>query len=361
MQAITGVLQCLDLGSVFTLGGALVAGASWTVEGGIGPSEYAVFLTSKGEIAVYQGTDPTNANNWSLVGVFTTGEPIGQRCLLRMGADVMIITTLGVLPLSQILMLDRAAQENVSLTDGIKNAFRTAQAAYSGNFGWEAIAYPAGGYTLFNIPTAAYSTAVQYVQVDQTGKWCRFVGMNATCWGLANGLLYFGAVDGVYRANSGATDNGVPVTYDVQWAFSAYGLPGRQKEWTLARPLLKTSPRIQPALAMLADYASSVPSNIPTVPAVAATVWGQMVWGSTVWTDPEAIRYAWAGCGAIGFVGAPRMTFSITAPAGSSVGDGAGDALADGSGNELAVSAATYAVPVQLLGIDVVFKPGAIL
>jgi hypothetical protein len=362
VQAITGAMQCLDLGSVFTLGGALVAGSGWTVEGGVGPSEYAVFLTSKGEIAVYQGTDPTNADNWSLVGVYVTGEPIGgSRCLLRMGADVMVITTLGVLPLSQILTLDRAAQENVSITDGIKNAFYTAQRAYGGNFGWEGITYPAGGLTLFNVPTSAYSAAVQYVQADQTGKWCRFVGLNAICWGLANGGLYFGAVDGVYQADTGATDNGVPVTYDVQWAFSAYGLPGRQKAWTLARPLLETSPRIQPALAMLADFASSTPVNIPTVPAAAATVWGQMVWGSTLWTDPDAIRYSWAGVGAIGFVGAPRMTFSISAPAGSPVGDGAGDTLADGAGDELAVSAATYAVPVQLLGVDVVFKPGTIL
>jgi hypothetical protein len=361
VQAITGVMQCLDLGSVFTLGGALVAGASWTVQGGIGPSAYAIFLTSKGEIAVYQGTDPTNANNWSLVGVYTTGEPIGQRCLLRLGADVMVITTLGVLPLSQILTLDRDAQEDVAITDKIKNAFYTASRAYGANFGWEAIAYPAGAYTLFNIPTAAFATSVQYVQNTQTGAWCRFVGMNATCWGLANGLLYFGAKGGVYQADTGATDNGVPVTYDVQWAFSAYGLPGRQKEWTMARPLLKTSPRVQPALAMLADYASSIPSNIPTVPATASTVWGQMVWGSTLWTDPNRIRYDWAGCGAIGFVGAPRMTFTISAPVGALVADGAGNILADGSGNEIAVSAANFAVPVQLLGIDVVFKPGSIL
>lgn len=361
VQAISGVMQCLDLGSVFSLGGSLVAGASWTVEGGVGPSEYAVFITTKGEVAVYQGTDPTNANNWSLVGVYTTGEPIGQRCLLRMGAEVVVITTLGVLPLSQILALDRAAQENVSLTDGIKNAFRTAQASYSANFGWEAIAYPASGYTLFNIPTAAQKTSVQYVQVDQTGKWCRFVGMNAICWGLANGLLYFGAPDGVYLADAGATDNGSPITYDVQWAFSAYGMPGRQKTWTMARPLLKTSPRIQPALAMLADYASIVPTNIPTVPASAATVWGQMIWGSTLWTDPDAIRYDWAGVGAVGFMGAPRMTFSISEPVGSLVADGAGNIVQDGNSNNLAVSAANYAVPVQLLGIDVVFKPGSIL
>lgn len=363
VAAITGAMSLLDLGSVFTLGGQLVAGASWTVEGGVGPSEYAIFITTKGEIAVYQGTDPSQANNWSIVGVFRTGEPIGQRCLLRMGAEVMIITTLGVLPLSQILSLDRAAQENVALTDGIKNAFYTAQRQYGSNFGWEAITYPAGGLTLFNIPTQADSTAVQYVQVDQTGAWCRFVGMNATCWGLAGGKLYFGASDGVYLADSGATDNGTPVTYDLQWAFSAYGLPGRQKTWTMARPLLKTSPRIQPALAMLADYSSSVPTNIPTVPAAAATVWGAMVWGSMLWTDPEAIRYDWTGVGAIGFVGAPRMTFSISEPVGSLVSDGGSppSTLADGNGNELAVSAATYAVPVQLLGVDIVFKPGAIL
>jgi hypothetical protein len=361
VQAISGVMQCLDLGSVFTLGGSLVAGCSWTVEGGIGPSEYCCFVTTKGEIAVYQGTDPTNVNNWSLVGVFTTGEPIGNRCLLRLGADVAIITTLGVFPLSQILVLDRAAQENAAITNLIENAFQSAQGSYSSNFGWEAITYPAGQYILFNIPTSAYSRSVQYVQEMQTGRWCRFTGQNAICWGLANGLLYFGAVDGVYQADSGATDNGVPITYDMQWAFSAYGLPGRQKTWSMARPLLKTVPQIQPALAMLADYASSAPTNIPTVQAVTATDWGSMVWGSTVWTDPNAIRYSWAGVGAVGFVGAPRMTFSVTAAVGSLVADGNSNTVADGAGHELAVSAANYAMPVQLLGIDLVYKAGTIL
>src|SRR6202008_1975235 len=163
---------------------------------------------------------------------------------------------------------------------------------------------------------------------------------------------------GVFQADTGATDNGSPITFDIQWAFSNYGLPGRQKQWIMARPLLKTSPRIQPALAMLADYATTVPTNIPTVPAASATIWGQITWGSIIWADQDAIRFDWAGIGAVGFVGAPRMTFSISTPFGALVSDGAQNILADGNGDELAISADNFAVPVQLMSLDVVFKAG---
>jgi len=70
VSAITGAATAFDLGPFMTKGGYIVAMADWTVGGGQGPQDYMVFITSKGQCIVYQGTDITNANAWALVGIF---------------------------------------------------------------------------------------------------------------------------------------------------------------------------------------------------------------------------------------------------------------------------------------------------
>jgi hypothetical protein len=42
--------------------------------------DYAAFITSEGQVAVYSGADPASSTTWSLVGVFDIGAPIGRRC-----------------------------------------------------------------------------------------------------------------------------------------------------------------------------------------------------------------------------------------------------------------------------------------
>jgi hypothetical protein len=90
-------------------GGFLMAMATWTVDGGQGPDDLAAFITSKGQVILYKGTDPTNANAWAMVGVFDLPPPIGRRCFMRFGADVILITSQGALPLSQALPFDPVA------------------------------------------------------------------------------------------------------------------------------------------------------------------------------------------------------------------------------------------------------------
>src|SRR5581483_8943538 len=83
-DAIQGpVAGTLDLGSLFTLGGHVVAISDWSSDGGEGPQNYLVILSSRGQAVVYSGTDPTNANAWSLVGVFNLAPPLGRRCMTQ--------------------------------------------------------------------------------------------------------------------------------------------------------------------------------------------------------------------------------------------------------------------------------------
>jgi hypothetical protein len=60
---------------------------TWTVDGGDGPDDRAVFVTSEGEVIVYQGTNPSSATTWAKIGSYYIGKPLGRRCLEKFGGD----------------------------------------------------------------------------------------------------------------------------------------------------------------------------------------------------------------------------------------------------------------------------------
>src|ERR1700690_1102206 len=76
-DAITGPIEgTLDLGANWTKGGYLVAISDWTVDGGNGPQDYMVFISSRGQVSIFSGIDPTDATTWSLAGTFDISPPI---------------------------------------------------------------------------------------------------------------------------------------------------------------------------------------------------------------------------------------------------------------------------------------------
>ena len=94
----------IDLGSVFRRGGRIEACYTWTIDAGAGADDHFAIITSNGEVAVYRGTDPSSASDWSLIGVFMLGHPLGRRCGTKMGGDLVINSTEGLLPLSKALL-----------------------------------------------------------------------------------------------------------------------------------------------------------------------------------------------------------------------------------------------------------------
>lgn len=320
VEAIQGVAQLLDLGPVFQEGGALQCLGTWSLDGGQGQDDYAVFMTDQGEVAIYQGTDPGDATNWAEVGTFHIGIPLGRRALFKYGADLNILTTNGVLPLSQALNRDRAQDENVAITAKIQNAFSVSAQSYQTNFGWEALTYQRGTLALYNIPVIEDQVSYQYVQNIQTGSWCRFLGMNAMCWAIKDDLIFFGGVDGVYQWDIGVTDNGTDVVADLKTAFNYFGDRGSLKRFTMLRPTLNATANVLPAIEVLTDYHEREPTAVPT------TIIDRS-------TDLE-IRDNWTGATGIGYCGSVRMQVRLSADPNqvSTLVDGAGNTIVTGDG-----------------------------
>lgn len=346
VDTIAGACGLLDLGPVFNKGGTLAAMGTTSWAYSLSPDDFAVYVSTQGQVALYQGTDPSNASLWSLVGVYDLGYPMGPRSLIKYGSDIAIITTDGVVPLSAAMKLDRTQDNAVALTQRIQSAFQTSTATYpAGTFGWQGMLYPKGGLAIINVPS---SPAVQYVQNVQTGAWCRFTGINTTCWGIANNNAYYGSGSNVLQWDLGADDAGTPIVYDGCSAFTNFHSPG-QKRFTAVRPLMNTVGWILPAVEVDVDYKITVPTATAVVLDVSNLT-------------PTA-RYAWSAASGVGFVGAVRYRIMTQAvPQTFLAIDSADvDEIVTGDGYSIVTQDALAAVPFQLTSFDLLYEAGGVL
>lgn len=309
-EAIGGAATDFQLGSVFRFGGALRAIIPLSHDAGDGLDDYLAFVSAKGEVALYQGTDPSDAAKWSLVGVYRIGAPIGDRCHIQVGGDAAVITEDGVVSLAKAIQLDRSAQSQASITDRISPLFARYVRANRDRFGWQGISYPAGNYAAFNVPEAS-GVSVQLVMNVLTGAWCRFTGQNATCWGLLNNSLYYGAGNAVYKADAGRSDNGVAIAGDVKTAFNYFGNRGLSKTFLMLGIAITSNGTPAPAVALNVDFRDAEPTGTPSFTSTSAQ-WNTAKWDQAQWAGDPGTNQIWTAAHGVGRCAAVRMKTSTT-------------------------------------------------
>ena len=310
-QGFQGVLTKLPLGTLFKMGGYLMQMASWTIENVSGINAYAAFITSEGEVALYQGFDPSQVATWSLVGIFRIGRPIGRRCYTKLATDIIMITADGLISLNEAVLTDRT-EESKTLTYKIQNAInqdvQTYAATHSGDAnGWQVIDYPLGNKVIVNVPEQSGVVSHQWVQNQISKAWARFTGWNANCWELQEDNLFFGGDGIVMHADTGANDNGLPITIDCKPAFSYFDSPGKQKRFVMARPMMQANAKFSPLITLNLDFNDIQNSPIPlknnTLP-----LWNVAIWDITYWTIGVVINRDWQGLAGIGYAASGRIT-----------------------------------------------------
>ena len=304
--AISGAVTTFDLGSFMSRGGFIETISTWTQDSKQTVDEYIAFITSRGQVIVYQGTDPATANTFELVGLYDLGAPIGRRCVLRISGNMWIICVDGVLPMSEMLTQDRAAAAKVAPTINIQNAMAMSTRLYKQNFGWQFIEYAKGQLAILNIPQTENQTAVQYVMNTITGAWCQFVGMNANCWEILNDVPYFGGNDGnVYQWDTGSGDYvdaaaETSITATVQTAFNYFESRGHLKRWTMVRPILTTDGSVTPGVGLNIDFGTGAPISVPSTVTSTGAQWDVALWDVAIWPVNSATVANWTTVEGIG-------------------------------------------------------------
>ncbi len=298
VDAIAGAASELDFQSVATKGGYMVAMATWTIDAGEGVDDYAAFITSEGEVIVYNGTDPANAATWALKGVWQMGSPVGRRCFVKFGGDLLLICFDGVQPMSKALQSTRVDPRQ-AITDKIQGAMSEAVTSYSGNFGWQLDFCPQNSRIMLNVP-AGQGVQQQFAMNTITGSWCRFTGLDANCWEQFQNISYFGASGVVCKFWEGYNDAGELITGDVLQAFSTFGDPGLTKRWTLAQLFFSASGSPAISASINVDYDTALGAANVNFSPITFGIWDLSLWGVGIWGGGLATYKPYVGLTGIG-------------------------------------------------------------
>jgi len=306
-SSIAGAASQFPLQSVARRGGYLVDMNAWTIDAGYGVDDLLTFITSKGEVIVYRGTDPSSIASWSLVGVWEVGAPVGKRCLMKYEGDMLIIGQDGLSPMSAALQSSRT-NPKVQLTDKIQWAVSDAVTNYGANFGWETLYYPKQNMIIMNVPVNTGSVQEQYVMNTITKNWARFTGWGANCWSLFQDNPYFGGNGFVGKAWDTFSDAGTNITSTAAQAFSYYGTPGQLKRFTMIRPILNTdgSPGISANLNIDFEI-NTLSASVSTTP-VTGAVWDTATWDSGLFSGGLSISKLWQSATGVGYAAGPQLT-----------------------------------------------------
>ena len=306
VNSIGGTATSLSMSSLCSLGGYLIAMGTWTIDAGYGVDDYAVWVTSRGEVLVWRMTDPTDANSIFLVGVWRVGSPVGRRCLFKYAGDLLLISQDGVMPLSSALQSSRF-NPRVALTNKIQYAMSSAVTSYGSNFGWQLMYFPNENQLYLNVPTST-GNQEQYVMNTITKNWCNFKGWPANCFEVWQDNLYFGANGYVCRgwhtnADAGSTINAVGLQ-----AFNYWGSATMRKRVTMMRPILYSNGTPTIGANVNFDFDQSNTSALASLSATSYGVWDAGVWDTALWGGDVDIEREWQSTTGMGYAVAPRIT-----------------------------------------------------
>jgi hypothetical protein len=186
VDTIGGTAASFDLGGLLTLGGALMFGATWSADSGSGFADRNVFVSDQGEILVYQGIDPSDADTWELVGHYQIGKPIGVQTF-QAGGDLILATEEGMVPMSAVVAQDRAALAKASLSYAIEPSWKRAHLTNVTALPVQIQKWPAQSLALVGWPHRGITEA--FVVNLITGAWAKITGWDIQCMVLHDGWL----------------------------------------------------------------------------------------------------------------------------------------------------------------------------
>lgn len=309
LNSIYGTVTLFDFGFVFKKGGHLKAIETWTLDSGTGFDDYLLAISSKGEVAVYKGTDPSSAATWGLVGVYTIGSPIGYKCTTKYDGDVAIITKTGLVPFSAASKTSQSMANYNAYTQKIQLLISDLVEVNQLNYGWQVLVLPKYNMLILNVPKND-GTSRFLVMNTVTQAWCDFTGISTTTIVEYYDDLYFTMGGHVYMGFNGYADGtaidgtgGLTIVARAQQAYSFLDNPGLVKHARLMRPLVLASTDNIVAVKVLADY-DLIDDTFTAVPSVytgGGTPWDTKLWDTFSWGSSDTIIKRFLGVDALGF------------------------------------------------------------
>lgn len=311
VKQIGGTLSEFDLGPVLNRGGRILFGASWSRDTGEGPDDLCIFVSAQGEVIVYQGSDPSSASTWALVGVYDISRPLNKFSWFKMGSDVCIMTEEGIVKVSEALQRE-VGREQSSLTFPIQDLWQSLVLDENAANPVRASNWTDRALLLVGTPAREGGLDVGLIMNTRTMAWARVLGWDIQATAVSNGACFFGDSNGkVFEADEGGTDDGG--SYSAKWVpkFSDNGDPA-QKSANSVQAIYKATTEATIGLACMADW--EIDRSQYVIPVTSTTeaqaIWGTAVWGTFIWggnTEPERSFQLWDAVTGTGYSLSPAI------------------------------------------------------
>lgn len=286
--AIQGALTKFQLSQIAS-GGYCVAIGSWSRDSGDGADDFTVFVMSTGEILVYQGDASTT---FSLQGKFWGAPPVGRQCLFRVGGELVVITRLGLLPLTAAIAGVALDFSRIDPWGKIAPAIVKDTNLDGGNAGWHGCLH--SGVVYVNVPQSSGALSKQHVLNTRNGSWTTYTAWNGSSFASFDNELYFGSQRGGRVLKVGAAaDDGAEITAKSNGAFTMPSGPSKTNLFTAVRPKLQANGGVSGLIGVDTDYVirSLIGSNVDLLADTSTTPWGSP-WGSP-WGQPNQSEPLW--------------------------------------------------------------------
>lgn len=238
----------IDFGSRFVAGGFLKMITTWTVDGGASIDDYLVVLGSGGDVVIWDGISPADAN-FQIKGQWFLGEfPYGRRVADTFGGDLLILSANGIVPLSQLVQGLQDTNEAYT-TRKVTGTIRERVKMQGRQAGWSVTFHPSYSNVVVNIPynteTKRYDQLVfnttQQAWMVQTGipalSWCAWQGKEYIGTDDGRVLQWTGSTDAIPTSEGASTYEDAPIGFYLLTSFQDMGAPARWKRIQFIRPI----------------------------------------------------------------------------------------------------------------------------
>jgi hypothetical protein len=282
-------LTVFDLQQIAS-GGICMAIGSWSRDAGDGADDMTVFVMSTGEILIYQG-DP--GSTFSLIGKYWTGAPpIGRQCLFKIGGELMVITSLGLLPVSAAIGGVALDLSRIDPWGKIAAGIVADAVLDSGNAGWHGVLH--AGIVYINVVQTEAALSKQWVINTRNGACATYSGWQPSSMASFNGELYFGSMAGGFvRLVGGEDDDGEAITANANCAFTFPTQGQRNNLFTAIRPVMDAEGTVSGLIGVDTNFVTRTLSgaSVSLIEDPSTTPWGSE-WGSP-WGSSGGARPNW--------------------------------------------------------------------
>jgi hypothetical protein len=314
VNAITGTVTAFPMGAHLSRGGYVSAVANWTLDAGVGIDDYLVVIGTQGDVMIWQGIDPSVSTDFSLRGIWYVGPvPKYGRYFTPMGGDMMVLSELGLVPLSRLVngqFVEGQPGPSAKIQQVLAPEIRTLLLEES----WDVFSVPSEDLLILKLPEYV-GVYKQYAMNITTGAWCTLSGLPMACATILAGSLYIGTDAGlVCRAFFGEQDNvlvdgtdGTPVEGEIQTAFQTFGSPGINKKFDLARPIFIAPSPPSVKVRLNTQYTFGQIAGSPSYSEEDIARWDQSIWNTARWVGDANTYQSWVGITGLGYYGSLRM------------------------------------------------------